>query len=326
MIKALIRFDMARRALAAARSVDKLKDVRDRAQALQLYAKQAGESLKMQNDIAEIKLRAERKCGQLLSDTVRHQGGRPKQSDGGTVLRLPDGFTKNQSSRCQRVAALPEDVFERHITDTKAARHELTSVSVPRLANDQERRAQVAANADHVAHAAPLPTDRFRTITCDPPWACGDEGDNPLFGRGGLPYASLPFEQIAVMPVVGLAEPNAHLWLWTTNRSQRKAYELLDAWGFRHASTLTWVKPKFGLGNYLRGQTEHVLFGARGALPFQRHDVGTASSADRPRRHSQKPDAFYELVETCSPGPLLELFAREPRRAWTVWGAEAPAA
>ncbi len=86
------------------------------------------------------------------------------------------------------------------------------------------------------------------------------------------------------------------------------------------------MKPSYGMGNYYRGSTEHVLFGVRGSLPLDRHDLGTHFEADRPGKHSSKPPEFYEMVESASPGPYLEMFARDLRPGWKVWGAEAEGA
>jgi N6-adenosine-specific RNA methylase IME4 len=157
----------------------------------------------------------------------------------------------------------------------------------------------------------------------DPPWDWGDEGDGDgCYARSRPVYATMPIEQIAALPVSALAEPNAHIYLWITNRSLPKGFALLDGWGFRYITMLTWCKPHFGMGTYFRGSTEHVLFGVRGSLPLLRSDVGTWFEAPRPGQHSAKPDAFYSLVETCSPGPWLEMFARRARPGWQVWGAE----
>src|ERR1035441_7821933 len=83
---------------------------------------------------------------------------------------------------------------------------------------------------------------------------------------------------------------------------------------------ITWVKPSFGLGNYFRGQTEHVLFGVKGSQMLKRKDVGTVFSAPRGKGHSAKPVEFYELVESCSPAPYLEMFSRSDRLGWVAWG------
>lgn len=162
----------------------------------------------------------------------------------------------------------------------------------------------------------------YPCIVIDPPWDWGDEGDADQLGRARPTYATMPLEDLMALPVGDVAEPNAHLYLWITNRSLPKGFALLEKWGFRYVTMLTWLKPSFGMGNYFRGSTEHVLFGVHGSLGLLRSDVGTHFAADRPGRHSGKPDAFYRLVETCSPGPWLEMFARERRPGWAAWGAE----
>ena len=126
------------------------------------------------------------------------------------------------------------------------------------------------------------------------------------------------------LPVDKLADDDCHIYLWITNRSLPKGFALLEKWGFRYITTLTWCKPSFGMGNYFRGSTEHVLFGVRGSQPLKRKNVGTWFSAPRgPLGHSSKPVEFYDLVESCSPGPSLEMFARGNRDGWVSWGADA---
>ena len=168
------------------------------------------------------------------------------------------------------------------------------------------------------------PTGLARTLVIDPPWDWGDEGDVDQFGRATPTYATMPFDEIADTPFPEWAEPDAHLYLWITNRSLPKGFALLDRWGFRYVTCLTWVKPNYGMGNYYRGQTEQILFAVRGSLPLLRKDVGTVLMAPRPAGHSVKPDEFYDLIETCSPGPWRDHYARRDRPGWLdPWGAEA---
>lgn len=124
---ALVRFEAARTALAEARSVDEVKDVRDKAEALRLYMKQAGHGLEMQNDVAEIKLRAERRAGELLGEMDLRTGFH----DG--TLPLPDGIDKMQSHRWQREASVPEERFEQYLAETREEGKELTSVGLLRI-------------------------------------------------------------------------------------------------------------------------------------------------------------------------------------------------
>lgn len=181
----------------------------------------------------------------------------------------------------------------------------------------QENRRQVASVPD-LSHL----TGVFSTIVIDPPWEHGDEGDRDQFGRARPDYATMPMEELLALPVGRLADDaGCHAYVWVTNRSLPKGFALLDGWGFRYVTMLTWAKPTPGLGNYFRGQTEHVLFGVRGSLPLMRKDVGTVFHAPRgPNGHSSKPAEFFDLVEACSPDPYLELFGRGGRPGWVAWG------
>lgn len=155
------------------------------------------------------------------------------------------------------------------------------------------------------------------TVVVDPPWDVLQHGLH-----GAVRYYSLlkPF-RIKDLPIADLCEENAHLWLWVTNGTLRIGYDILEVWGFTPRSTFTWVKPRIGLGAYLRNATEHCLLGTRGKAPVKyksQPNWGFFPVQD----HSHKPEEFYDIVERVSPGPYLELFARRPRHGWAVWGNE----
>ena len=156
----------------------------------------------------------------------------------------------------------------------------------------------------------------------DPPWDWGDEGDINQLGRAKPDYATMSFEELKKLPIDKLTKKDSHIYLWITNRSLPKGFELLKEWGFRYITCLTWCKPSIGMGNYYRGSTEQILFGVKGSLGLKRKDVGTWFVANRPsRQHSAKPDEFYKLVESCSPGLYLDYFGRKERRGWQIWGS-----
>ena len=208
----------------------------------------------------------------------------------------------------------------------KVAKGELTLPGAFRELKEQERENKRQDNAVVVA-AAPNPEtlvgkQAFSTIVIDPPWDWGDEGDQDQLGRARPTYQTIPAEDLPKLPVAALAAPNAHIYLWITNRSLPKGFALLEAWGFRYVTMLTWCKPSFGMGNYFRGSTEQILFGVRGSLPLKRKDVGTWFAWPRTDRHSGKPEESFALVESCSPGPYLEMYSRSGRTGWTAWGAE----
>lgn len=172
--------------------------------------------------------------------------------------------------------------------------------------------------------AAAVEKAKFATIVIDPPWDWGDEGDCDQLGRARPQYSTMTLDQLLNLPVGERADVDCHIYLWITNRSLPKGFSLLEKWGFRYVTCLTWCKPSFGMGNYFRGSTEQILFGVRGSQPLKRKNVGTWFEAARgPNGHSSKPVEFYDLVESCSPGPYLEIFARSNRDGWVHWGAEA---
>jgi N6-adenosine-specific RNA methylase IME4 len=129
----------------------------------------------------------------------------------------------------------------------------------------------------------------------------------------------MPLDEICALRVGSLAADNAHLWLWVTNATIHAGAAVMEAWGFSYRSCLTWIKAPLGLGVYLRNQTEHLLFGIRGKAPIQFRSQGTWFYAPR-QEHSHKPEEQYAIIERCSPGPYLELFARRRQPGWDVWG------
>ncbi|MFC1835353.1 MT-A70 family methyltransferase [Thermodesulfobacteriota bacterium] len=121
--------------------------------------------------------------------------------------------------------------------------------------------------------------------------------------------------------VPSVAHTDCLLWLWTTNAFLHDAYHIIDAWGFAPKTVLTWIKDRMGLGDWLRGQTEHCILGVKGKPVVALTNQTTALSGQR-RKHSRKPDEFYSLVESLCPGSKIELFARQKRDGWASWGAE----
>jgi N6-adenosine-specific RNA methylase IME4 len=138
-------------------------------------------------------------------------------------------------------------------------------------------------------------------------------------------------KDICALPVADIAADAAHLYLWCPNALLPEGLQVLEAWGFRYVSNVVWAKRRKdggpdgrGVGFYFRNVTEPILFGVRGrmrTLPPARSQVNMIET--QKREHSRKPDEQYPLIEACSPGPYLELFARYPRAGWAVWGHEA---
>ena len=139
-------------------------------------------------------------------------------------------------------------------------------------------------------------------------------------------------DEIAALPVAQVTAEPAHLYLWVPNALLPEGLQVLSAWGFRYKSNLVWRKVRKdggsdgrGVGFYFRNVTELVLFGVRGknARTLQPGRTQVNYLETRKREHSRKPDELYRIVEACSPGPRIELFARGTRPGWTVWGNQA---
>ena len=172
--------------------------------------------------------------------------------------------------------------------------------------------------------------ERYRTIVADPPWAPALGGTWNARVDKARPqkfYQTQSLEWIKGLQVP--SAPQAHLYLWTLTQHVDWGFEVARAWGFEPVTMLTWVKPGLGVGRF-RCNTEHVVVarkGSRHGNPFggggrcSQATNGTAFSWPK-SAHSVKPQQFFELVETLSPGPYLEMFARQPRMGWDVWGNE----
>ncbi len=174
---------------------------------------------------------------------------------------------------------------------------------------------------------------RYRTILADPPWRFTNRtGKMAPEHRRLSRYGTLTMDEITALPVSRIAAPTAHLYLWVPNAMLPEGIAVLRAWGFDYKSNLVWHKVRKdggsdgrGVGFYFRNVTELVLFGVRGrnarTLAPGRRQVNLL--ATRKREHSRKPDEQYGIIEACSPGPYLELFARGARPGWITWGNQA---
>ena len=172
----------------------------------------------------------------------------------------------------------------------------------------------------------------FSTILADPPWQFSNRtGKVAPEHKRLMRYPTMSLDEILELPVARVAKPQAHLYLWVPNALLREGLEVMERWGFKYKTNLVWYKVRKdggpdgrGVGFYFRNVTEVVLFGIRGGLRTGqpgRRQVNLLAS--RKREHSRKPDQLYDIIEACSPGPYLELFARHRRRDWVQWGNEA---
>lgn len=172
----------------------------------------------------------------------------------------------------------------------------------------------------------------FGTILADPPWQFNNRtGKVAPEHRRLNRYSTLALSEICEIPVHLAANDPAHLYLWVPNALLPEGLEVMKAWGFEYKANLVWHKVRKdggpdgrGVGFYFRNTTELILFGTRGKLRTLapgRRQVNIMRT--QKREHSRKPDEQYDIIESCSPGPFLELFGRGGRKKWTTWGNQA---
>jgi N6-adenosine-specific RNA methylase IME4 len=170
---------------------------------------------------------------------------------------------------------------------------------------------------------------RYKTILADPPWRFANNTGKVAPEHKRLArYSTLSIQEILDIPVNSVADDQCHLYLWVPNALLAEGLETMKKWGFTYKTNIVWYKIRKdggpdgrGVGFYFRNVTELVLFGIKGkirTLKPGRTQVNLIST--RKREHSRKPDELYDIVESCSSGPYLELFARGTRKNWSVWG------
>lgn len=171
----------------------------------------------------------------------------------------------------------------------------------------------------------------IRTVLADPPWQFQNRtGKMAPEHRRLRRYPTMPLDEIKDIPVNEITDVRSHLYLWVPNALLAEGLEVMESWGFKYKTNLVWYKTRLdggpdgrGVGFYFRNVTELLLFGVKGQL---RTDVPGRSQVniilERKREHSRKPEQVYDLIEECSGGPYLEMFARHRRRRWISWGNE----
>jgi N6-adenosine-specific RNA methylase IME4 len=325
----LVRYDAARTALAECYRIDEVKEIRDKAVAMQEYARQAkdGQLIEWATDI---RLRAERKAGQLLKE-MADRGERDPGGRGRIELRpatqLADlGVTKTQSHRWQKLGAMADEAFEARAAGAKkqaVAAVELTAKE--RTAEKQQGRA--LREAELATKQVALPDKKYGVIVADPEWRFEPWSRETGMDRAAdNHYPTSVTEVIATRDVPSIAANDCVLFLWATVPMLPHALHVIGAWGFDYRSHVIWGKDRVGTGYWFRNKHELLLVGVRGNIPAPAMGMQWPSLIQAPvAEHSAKPECFLEMIEQYFPSlPKIELNRRGlARPGWDAWGNEA---
>jgi N6-adenosine-specific RNA methylase IME4 len=335
----LILYDAARRALAEAKQVDEVKDIRDKAIAMAHYARQA-KNRDLEADAVEIRMRATRRLDQLRQaqkETIGLSAGtRGSRVKGARVDEKPtlasQGVDKSLAHQMRILGALDEPSFERKVVDARASASRVYRRAVREAEIEQERalrRAQTAQGGS-VADLHALIASGYRAgcIAIDPPWPF-----ETYSGRGNSQptdhYETMPLDAIKALPIRALAAKNLAVFCWVTWPFMPVWHEVIEAWGVHYSGLgFDWIKLNpdgeglhTGNGYNTRQNPEPCLLAKRGEPLRLSADVHSVIMAPV-GAHSEKPDEAYRRMEQLYGGPCLELFARKPRPGWRTWGDE----
>lgn len=325
----LVKYEAARHALSEARTVDEVKDVADKAEALRLYARQAKDP-ELEMWAAEIRVRATRKLGEISADLERieNQYARPSGGTGKREALKAAGVGKSAANRAEQIASIPEEEFESYMAGKKA------KSKPPKLADLNQRIRQKKArdsapdyetcSVDDLKNAG-----KFGVIYADPPWEFKVFSGEGKARSAENHYPTKGLDAIKAMPVSDLAADACALFLWCVMPELPGALEVIKAWGFEYKTVaFTWVKQNrsgegifTGMGYWTRANAEICLLATRGSPVRQAMDVHQIVMAPV-GQHSRKPEAVRERIMRLLAGPYLELYGRRPAENWSVWGNE----
>jgi N6-adenosine-specific RNA methylase IME4 len=324
----LVRWEETVRSIAECKTIDEVKAIHDKAVAFEAYTRVSGEGRIAQNDIAEIRLRAERRGGELLRELGRNQVVGPGR--GKTIPARVNGFSEyadacaklgegktgyNRALRWQDEADISDEDFEDYIQRIKTANEgELTSKGLLRFGNNLKQ------SESEAAPLAPLPPGKFRAIYADPPWSYSNSG---FAQSAASKYPTMSLDRICDMPIADKAVDETVLFLWATSPLLPDALTVMGAWDFQYKASMVWIKDRApGMGWYVNTKHEFLLIGAGRSTPHPKVKLDSVVTAPV-SKHSKKPEEFYALIEQMYEGPYLELFARNKREGWERWGNEA---
>jgi N6-adenosine-specific RNA methylase IME4 len=351
----------AKSALSKLLKIDEVKQIHDKAIAMQVYALQAKDR-DLAEQSTEVKKRSRRRLGELIAERRADgrlakgtrgqikgvkpgeaQGGRKGNRTGGAKISPPVqdettlaqlGVDKALAKKARKDAAMPEAEFESELkravsialATIDGERAVLATARLKRHAEREAKRAEKERKLGQQIKA--LPNAKFGVILADPEWKFKTHSEKGLtLGSADNHYPTSSLEAIKARDVPSIAATDCVLFLWVTVPLLPEGLEVMKAWGFKYVTGFAWIKDKVGQGYWNRNKHEHLLVGVKGnpVSPAQGKLLWPSAFEAPARGHSIKPDKAYELIEQYFPTtPKIELNARAKRDGWVVWGNEAP--
>ena len=323
----LANINSARTYLERANTLQEVKNVIALAAAAKIFAKRINAGIQTSNYAAEIRLRAERKLGEILKATPKNPGGTPmkKNSTGSQwapVETLAEvGISKKTSSRAQALAAVPSPEFEKSITKGRTGELIPSKIHAD-LTRDMKREGIKAKLNDVSNQKAKQIEGVYDVIVIDPPWPMEKIERDVRPNQSETDYPTMTETQLSVMKLP--VTTDAHVWVWTTHRFLPMALRLLDGWGLKYVCTFVWHKPggfqPIGLPQF---NCEFALYARKGTPSFiDTKAFNTCFQAPR-GKHSEKPEAFYDIVRRVTAGRRIDMFNRREIKDFDGWGNEA---
>lgn len=320
----IISLDAATTQLTKAVTLEEVKDIRDKAEAIRKYAAASGAGLDLQNAGAELKLRAERKAGRIIPKFFPHGGDRKSEEkssyDSSNLKDL--GISGNQSSQWQKIKSIPKKLFEKYIRETKEDKKELTTAGAIRIASSLKKKAE--------RETPNLPEGVYNIFYADPPWDYGGPEQHGKFETIQdktlkSHYPPMKMEDLCKLPISDIVAKNAVLFLWVTSPFLEKCFQVINAWGFKYKASFVWDKVKHNVGHYNSVRHEFLLISTKGSFKPDHNKLYDSVQSIKRTKHSTKPKQFREIIDDIyQKGKRIELFGRgKAPKGWIFWGNEA---
>lgn len=316
----LIKYDAARHALQVAATIDDVKEIVDQAAMLTIYAKQSNDS-EMEQWVAEIKIRARRKLGEISqelekakNETALPSGGKSKKD-----VLADAGVSTSVANRCEILADIPEEKFEDEIAKAKEKHKPITSASIEKATS--KKIADDEAEALKAITPEPEFTGKYDVVVIDPPWPMEKIQRDVRPNQHGFDYPTMDEDELADLELP--FGDDCHVFMWTTHKFLPMALRLFEDWGVRYVMTMVWHKPggfqPIGLPQY---NCEFALYGRVGTPKFVDTKAFNACFNAPRGDHSEKPEEFYDVIRRVTDGKRIDIFNRREIDGFDVWGNE----